>query len=153
ASYGGAGSLGLIADLLRGLCGLAPIAPDVLIRERLAEMIDRYLEAQDVETRAMAHDVLGTVLGLPPGASSLPDAGTRVLRQVLGRCLLLLVGGATRDPALLVLEDLHWLDEASAEVLAELLHDVRPLPLLVLATQRPDATLPWDEWDWPQRLM
>lgn len=152
ASYGGAGSLGLIADLLRGLCGLAPVAPDSQIRERLDAMLDRFLDGQDAETRAMARDVLGTVLGLPPGDSGVAGADARIRRQVLVRCLLLLTGGAAHAPALLVLEDLHWLDEASAEVLAELLHDVRALPLLVLATQRPDAVLPWGDWDWPLRL-
>ena len=46
-----------------------------------------------------------------------------------------------RPPVILVLEDIHWLDEASAALLAQTLRALRHLPLLVLLTAR-DGELP-----------
>jgi DNA-binding SARP family transcriptional activator len=44
-------------------------------------------------------------------------------------------------PLILVLEDIHWLDEASAALLAQVVRGLRHLPLLVLLTAR-DGELP-----------
>jgi len=51
-----------------------------------------------------------------------------------------------------VLEDLHWLDEASEQVLRDVLVDVPGLRLLVLVAQRPGWNPPWSEWGWVERL-
>ena len=47
----------------------------------------------------------------------------------------------TQPPALLLLEDIHWLDEASATLLAQVVRALRQQPLLVLLTAR-DGELP-----------
>jgi len=47
----------------------------------------------------------------------------------------------TRSPAVLLLEDVHWLDGASASLLAQVLRALRHLPLLVLLSAR-DGELP-----------
>jgi tetratricopeptide (TPR) repeat protein len=52
----------------------------------------------------------------------------------------------------LVLEDLHWIDEASQDVLKEVLSDLPGLRVLVLAAQRPGWNAPWSEWGWTERL-
>ena len=52
----------------------------------------------------------------------------------------------------LVLEDLHWIDGASQEVLGELLAGVPGLRLLVLATARPGWAPPWNGWSWPEQI-
>jgi tetratricopeptide (TPR) repeat protein len=46
-------------------------------------------------------------------------------------------------PAILVLEDLHWADGASVEVMAEALTAIGDRKALVLATHRPTWTAPW----------
>ncbi len=57
-----------------------------------------------------------------------------------------------RAPTIMVLEDLHWIDPASQEVLAEVLPDVLGLRMLVIAAHRPGWIAPWSEWGWPERL-
>ena len=47
----------------------------------------------------------------------------------------------TQPPVILVLEDIHWLDEASATLLAQVVRALRQLPLLVLLSAR-DGELP-----------
>src|SRR5438270_4734538 len=79
--------------------------------------------------------------------------GPQILRQALIRDLRLTLRALSeRSPALLVLEDLHWIDEASAQVLTEMLSDVPGLRLLVLAAHRPGWTAPWTDWGWTERL-
>jgi class 3 adenylate cyclase/tetratricopeptide (TPR) repeat protein len=84
------------------------------------------------------------LLGLKP-----PDGA---LRGVDG----MLVGLRTRDllaemlkvqcrlsPVILVIEDLHWLDRASEDVLRRLIVPDETLPVLMVLTRRPDYQPPW----------
>ena len=52
------------------------------------------------------------------------------------RCALVTV--TQRGPALMVLDDLHWSDEATLDVLAALAPHLRDLPILVIAAYRAD---------------
>jgi DNA-binding NarL/FixJ family response regulator len=52
------------------------------------------------------------------------------------RCALVTI--ARRGPALMILDDLHWSDEATLDVLAALAGSLRELPILVIAAYRSD---------------
>ena len=52
----------------------------------------------------------------------------------------LLAGLADDGPAAILLEDLHWADDLSLEVLAQLARRLRDLPLVVVGTYRTAAT-------------
>jgi class 3 adenylate cyclase len=59
-----------------------------------------------------------------------------LLQQLLeARCRL--------SPAVLVIEDLHWLDSASEELLGKFIDSEAKLRLLILTTRRPEYTPPW----------
>ena len=47
------------------------------------------------------------------------------------------------SPVLMIIEDLHWIDTASEELLRKLLESVAKLPLVLITTRRPDYTPPW----------
>jgi adenylate cyclase len=152
-SYGQQISLWLIADVLRNLFDVRENEAPDRMHERLTERLGSLLGSQDAETRDVARDVLGTVLGLPPGGSGVALADAQVRRRSMIRSLRLLLGALSeRGSTILVLEDLHWIDAASAEVLIEILADVPGLRLLVVAAQRPGWTAPWTEWGWPEPL-
>jgi adenylate cyclase len=152
-SYGQEISLWLVADLLRGMLGIREQEPLDEVRVKLSTAIASLLTGQDAGTQADAIDVLGEVLGLPPEDSLLATAGAQVRRQAVVRGLRLLLSAVSeRAPTLMVLEDLHWIDAASQEVLTEVLADVPGLRLLVLAAQRPGWNAAWGEWGWPERL-
>ena len=55
----------------------------------------------------------------------------------------LLVRLAQRGPVLIVAEDLHWSDPSSLELLALLVTLVSELPVLMVATHRPELALGW----------
>jgi class 3 adenylate cyclase len=52
---------------------------------------------------------------------------------------------AGRQPVLLIFEDVHWIDPTSLEALGRLVDGVRTLPVLLVATFRPDFSAPWTE--------
>jgi class 3 adenylate cyclase len=82
--------------------------------------------------------------------------GLKAPRGALAGLDSVLIGLRTRDlllslvkarscisPLVLLLEDLHWADNISQEVLAELIEGEPKLALLVLHTRRPEYKLPW----------
>lgn len=59
-----------------------------------------------------------------------------LLHQLLeARCRL--------SPVVLMIEDLHWIDSASAELLGKIIDSESKLRLLILTTRRPEYTPPW----------
>lgn len=166
-SYGRDLSLSLIADAVRSLLHVSvaaasadipsagdasPAVPDSLA-ESLVSTVERLLAAENDETRAVAIDVLGEVLGLPQTPSPLTASDPQTRRQALVKTLqLILLACGERAPSILLLDDLHWIDAASAEVLTGVLSDLPGLRLLVLAAHRPGWSAPWSEWSWVERL-
>jgi DNA-binding SARP family transcriptional activator len=86
------------------------------------------------EARRLLPELAETHPGLPdPG----PLDGPAARRQFLeGVSQVLLAACAGPVPGLLVLDDLHWADEASLDVLAYLVHRLPGRPLLVVACWR-----------------
>lgn len=145
-SYGQQISLWLVADLLRSLLGIGEGDGLEEIRATLSGAIPALLRHCTPETQAEAMDVLGEVVGLPAGSSPVGQAGAQIRRQALIRSLKLVLGALSqRAPTVLVLEDVHWVDDASADVLKEILRDVPGLRMLALVAQRPGWTAPWSE--------
>ncbi|MEU8149212.1 AAA family ATPase [Nonomuraea sp. NPDC048901] len=95
--------------------------------------------------------------GLVPGggrnglARLLPELGELEEHPELGRArlfeevLLLVERAAERRPVVLVLEDLHWADQASRDLLAFLLRNLTRPGVLVIATSREPLRLPMAE--------
>lgn len=151
-SYRQQSSLWLIADLLRSLCGVALEDDPAHVRLKLAAALADLLRTHDNSTRDVAADVFGEVLGLLPEGSELTGGTPQARRRVLLRSLRLILGAAWRGATVIVLEDLHWIDPGSADVLTDLMTGVPSRPLLVLTTQRPGWVAPWDAWEWPERV-
>jgi class 3 adenylate cyclase/tetratricopeptide (TPR) repeat protein len=57
--------------------------------------------------------------------------------------LRLLEGVARRQPVLMAFEDLHWIDPTSRELLDQLIERVASLPVLLIATFRPETQVTW----------
>jgi ABC-type cobalamin transport system ATPase subunit len=138
-SYGQEISLWLVADLLRSLFGIKEQDSQDEVAIKLGSAIPALFSHEG--SRAEALDVLGEVLGLPIGESDVARAGPQIRRQALIRSLRAALGAVSeRAPLVLVLEDLHWTDNASVEVLGAILADVLGSRMLVLAAQRPGWT-------------
>ncbi len=113
------------------------------IRTEIARKLTRGLELLDVEVEGRLTFLLN-LLGLDPGRDAfrgldgeIIGARTReVLEELLGaRCRLSVV--------VLALDDLHWTDSASEELLLRLIRRAEAQPLLVLCAFRPDYRPSW----------
>jgi DNA-binding CsgD family transcriptional regulator len=75
-------------------------------------------------------------LGLPAAA---PVADARLQRTGLFEALLRLLGRiASLRPVVLLVDDLHWADDGSLELLDYLIRDLAGMPVLLVATYRPE---------------
>src|SRR5262249_14223064 len=63
----------------------------------------------------------------------------RTLRALVGHLIKL----AAKQPAFMIFEDLHWIDPTSQELLSLVVEQIRDVPLLLVATARPEFQPPW----------
>jgi class 3 adenylate cyclase len=110
---------------------------------RLAKL--EWLLEQAGEPAEGATAALAELLGLPPGGHhALPDLTPQQKKgQVFAALLAQLDGLAHQGPVLLTLEDLHWLDPTSRELFDRVVDRTPDLPVLFVATFRPELPPPW----------
>ncbi len=89
--------------------------------------------------------ILSALLGLPlPVGMSLPNLSIEAQRRKMLEILLAYVIGLTeRVPLIVVIEDVHWIDPSSHELLGLLVEQTPALRLLLVVTARPDFQIPW----------
>ena len=80
---------------------------------------------------------------LPPRFTELDVSAPKRRELTHGAILSLLFELAEQSPLTLVIEDLHWADTSSLELLAQLLAEVGSSPVLAVFTSRPDFVPSW----------
>ncbi len=90
----------------------------------------------------MKAQYIGRLLGYPPPGKSavapLPDDPGQLRRRALRYLGEYFAGLAQQDPALILLEDIHWADSSSLDAIEQLLDQMPDLPVLVIAAARPE---------------
>jgi class 3 adenylate cyclase len=127
------------------------------------EMLSRWLELQDAPNteeqflrleRALASagltvnesvPLIADLLQLPmskryPASPLTPEQKRRRLLAVLGGWVL---GAARLQPLVMMVEDLHWLDPSTLDLLQLLAEQSATAPLMLLYTARPEFHAPW----------
>lgn len=112
---------------------------------RRSEKLEQYLATQFAALAAEAAPLLGQLLGLPlSGRYPEPVLSPQQQKERTIAVLLdLLQALALRQPVALILEDLHWGDPSTLELLTRLLEEGRPSPVLTLLTARPEFQCSW----------
>jgi ABC-type oligopeptide transport system substrate-binding subunit/class 3 adenylate cyclase len=135
-SYGGSLPYWVITQLLLDDLGLSDGAPEVKIkvalRKRLAEL--------HVEAESTSFTYLARLLGMPI-EKELDDQGQSfdaetVKRETLAALKDYFWQVAKSQPTVLILEDLHWADPSSMEVLSEIMSLTDRVPLLLILLMR-----------------
>ena len=109
-----------------------------------AEIVGRAGEAGFATLLGRSIDLVGTELPYQPFAEALRSiGGTRPAAAgsqlaVFEETLALLTGHAAAAPVLLVLEDLHWADTSTLDLIVFLAHNLAERPVVLLATCRRD---------------
>ncbi len=136
-TYGRTSPLLPVLDVLRSAAAID--AGDTL--EGAREKVCRLLDSVQLHS---ADQLLYGLLGLEGDAGVRPDAGPDVVKAMTFATLReLLVRVARRRPLVLVIEDLHWVDETSEEFLASLVDALATAPLLLVTSYRPGYRAPW----------
>jgi class 3 adenylate cyclase/predicted ATPase len=85
--------------------------------------------------------LLSLPLGAEYGSAELPPDQQK--RRTTATLEAILFRRAAQQPVLFVVEDLHWVDPTTVELLTELVDQVHTAPVLAVFTCRPDFHSPW----------
>ena len=110
-----------------------------------AEKLDK-LEALLASTSLTSQDVarLAELLSLPTGRYPPLDPRPRRKKEETFDALIRQLDGFARQaPVLLIFEDVQWIDPTTRELLDRTVELVEPLPVLLIATFRPEFHPPW----------
>jgi adenylate cyclase len=131
--------LWLIADLLRGVLQLpVGLSPAELHRRLPAALTGCGVVDDDVQLY-IAH-TLGAIEVGSPAAERLRALDPAILRtQTHAAVRQLFLALANRAPTVLILDDLHWIDPASRDVVEHLLRTAVSVPLAFVLVARPEA--------------
>jgi len=128
----------LLADITRSVIGVRASAEEPEIR---AALRSRLADSLDGDT-SRPYAFLGHLLEIPlePAARAVvDDLEGQALQAGYYRSLSAILEALTRQgPIVLVCEDIHWADSSSVEAMSKLIAVVLELPILLIATSRPD---------------
>ena len=119
---------GVVTRLLRAGTGVADLdgqAARTRVREQLPDA--------DPQDLLLLDDLLGIADPDVPLPAIDPDARRRRLTALINTAWL-----ARTEPALLIIEDAHWIDAVSESMLADFLSVIPQTPSMVLITSRPE---------------
>jgi predicted ATPase len=138
-SYGQQTPYHAIVPLVRALLAVSGDAAPHEQRQQLRTRLEAMHPALASDEPLLAH-----LLGLPVEPDQLPASSPEEHRRRLQQaCLQVLGHQATGMPLCLCIEDLHWLDPSSQEVLDTLVTSLARLPILLLGTARPGFRHTW----------
>ncbi|HET6571241.1 MAG TPA: adenylate/guanylate cyclase domain-containing protein [Solirubrobacterales bacterium] len=128
-----------VLQMLRAYFGIADADPERIAREKIAGralLLDPGL-ADDLP-------LLFDFLGVPDPDRPLPQLSAEARQRALRGVVCKLVNApARREPVVIVVEDLHWIDESSEALLGELLGAVEGTRTLVVVNFRPEHEPSW----------
>ncbi|MEI7770411.1 MAG: AAA family ATPase [Chloroflexales bacterium] len=130
--------------ILADICGIDEGASLKMQRAQLAQALRAVPHTAQPARQALAR-ALGLAEGLTgEGAGGLGDPGEQ--GRLIGMAVELIRAQLAAGPLLIVLEDIHWADEFSLQLAAQLLHAAppgRPFPLCLTLSHRPlDGVVP-----------
>jgi len=136
ASYAATTPYFVVQELVREAAGVGERDDPGALGGRLRRLLDA-LEVPD----ALAPYLLAVGVGAVDVASSANPALAKARTLEAARHLVLAL--ARRRPLVLAIEDLHWIDRSSGELLTTLVDAIAGVPVLLVATYRPGFEPAW----------
>ena len=129
---------GLFQRLIRRMSGIDYNDPPAVLREKLGAL----LQDQDKTRHTRALRVFEALFGLETETQALPMDDETFKRELYEAMVLWWKSRFTLQPAVLVFDDMHWCDAASAELLRQLLPLTGEIPLVLLFAMRAERNAP-----------
>ncbi|MDQ2631145.1 MAG: AAA family ATPase [Actinomycetota bacterium] len=130
-----------ILQMLRSFYGISDQDPEQLAREKIAGR-SLLLDPGFADDLPLVFDFLGVPDPERPAPRMNPEGRQRALADFLCR---LVSNPARRKTLVLIVEDLHWIDEGSQMMLHGLIEGMSGTPTLVLVNYRPEYSPAWAE--------
>jgi class 3 adenylate cyclase/tetratricopeptide (TPR) repeat protein len=147
-SYGQSISYHAIIPLLRTLVELTDQDTPQQQRERIRACLVTAQPAVAADEPLLAH-----LLGIPLTPDQLPTfPPEEQKRRLQSVCLQVILQCVAKQPLCLLMEDLHWLDNSSQELLDLLVMSLPRQPVLLLGTARPGFRETWADRTYFHRL-
>ena len=128
-----------VLQMLRAFFGIGEREPEQTAREKIAGRA-LLLDPGFADDLPLLFDFLGVPDPERPAAQMSPDARQRALGGIVCR---LANSPGRKKTLVLVIEDLHWIDEGSNVMLADLVSSIAGTNTLVVVNFRPEYTPPW----------
>ncbi|HXF37748.1 MAG TPA: ABC transporter substrate-binding protein [Actinomycetota bacterium] len=142
ASYGESIPYFPFRDLLRGWLGATPDQPELRLRVTLLRALEELFGDRTGEVAPY----LAALLGLPSepeGAARLAELSPEALQYRTFEVVRLLLRRLAEDgPVVVAVEDLHWADATSLQLVEALFADTEEAAILLLLTQRSERDHP-----------
>ena len=126
-------------EIVRALCALEEREPEAEAKRR----IESHLAMLEVEASIIApslHHLLSFTVEDPRFLQLPPE----LVRQRTVEALTTLVMAESRyRPLVVILEDVHWIDKATEEVVSTLVNAMTEVPLLLVLVYRPESLHAW----------
>ena len=109
-----------------------------------AAQLERAVESAGLPLEEVV-PLLASLLSVPlEGRGPVPPPNAELQRsKTLEWLVAWLIGSSAEHPAVLIVEDLHWIDPSTKELLGMLLEQVPAAAMLVVVTSRPLSEIPW----------
>lgn len=128
-----------VLDLIRGLCHITEADDAAGAGEKIRQTLGRGgMDPAKLTPHLL--DLLGYKGGIEGLDLGPPDAIKVGISEALRQITL---GASHRQPLLVVIEDLHWIDQASEELLASMVDGLPGAAVLFVVTYRPGYEPPW----------
>ena len=133
-----------VIGMLEGVYGVAAGDDPETRFAKMAGYLETHYPALDLDAIV---PLFATMLSLPIAPPYLPpDIPLRIQRQRI----MAVIADQLRElaaelPVLVVVEDLHWCDPTTLELLSLLVTEARPAPIFILCTARPEFEPPWPD--------
>ncbi|HEX6379720.1 MAG TPA: AAA family ATPase, partial [Acidimicrobiia bacterium] len=139
-TYGEAISYLPFLEIVRQVVGIDPTVP----ADEASAVLDGYLARRALGSESAPY--LHHLLGQDPGDDLLARQSAAVIRQrTLDAVRDLLLAEAAEDALALVVEDVHWIDKASEDLLSVLVESVSDAPVLLVLVYRPEYLRAWGD--------
>jgi class 3 adenylate cyclase/tetratricopeptide (TPR) repeat protein len=136
-----------MVDMLRAALRISPGMDPAEARQRIAERLWE-LDPSLADGLPLVADFLNVADPEVP----LPTLDPRTRQARLNDVYDRMIKAAGRRPGVIIVEDLHWLDEASREAMDLLVESVRGTKAVMVVTFRPPWPAPWSAQDGYQEL-
>src|SRR5262249_23022254 len=137
-SYGSAVPYGPMIELARAVSRVKDTDPPEIV----ADKVRRSLEWAGAPPNGVADDLLH-ILGVAQDAAPEPSDPEALKTRVFDALRRLCVRASEEVPAVLAIEDLHWIDRSSEEFLTSLVETMAGARILLVAPYRPGYRPPW----------